>query len=366
MHRINIFSLKLVILIVVVGCGGSQQVNRGTETTATTVKPVPDGFRTITPNVTVQGVAKAIDFYKQAFAAKEHFVFKDHEGKLMHVELRIGDSIIMINEENPQWEAKSPKTLGATPVSIQLFVNDVDTVFAAAVAAGATARMPVQDQFWGDRYGEVTDPFGHRWGIATRIENLAPEEILARAKAAFSKHDTKDRQAPQRKKPAKGVQSVPEGFHTVTPWLVVGKASEAIDFYKQALGAIELTRLPSPDGRVMYALLRIGDSNVMLSDEFPEMGSKSPQTVGGTPVGFMVYVEDVDATFDTVVANKATVKMPVADMFWGDRYGAVIDPFGHHWGLATHKENLTPEQMLERMKEQMSKPKTDVTAAKPE
>ena len=133
-------------------------------------------------------------------------------------------------------------------------------------------------------------------------------------------------------------------------------ADEAITFYKNAFGAKEKTRMPGPDGKLMHAELVIGDSVVMLSDEFPDMGSKAPQTLGGSASSLLIYTRDVDALFERAVSAGAKVQMPVADMFWGDRFGKVEDPFGHIWQLATHKEELTPREMQKRMAAQMSGP----------
>ena len=145
---------------------------------------------------------------------------------------------------------------------------------------------------------------------------------------------------------------IPDGFRAVTPHLCVRGASEAIAFYARAFGAEEISRMPGPDGKLMHAEIRIGDSIVMLADEFPEMGgtSRSPLALGGTSAGLLIYCEDADALFARAVAAGAEVTMPLADMFWGDRYGKLLDPFGHDWAIATHKEDLTPEQMAERMK----------------
>jgi len=144
------------------------------------------------------------------------------------------------------------------------------------------------------------------------------------------------------------VKPVPEGFHTVTPYLVVSGASQAIDFYTKAFGAREIFRMPAPNGEVMHAELQIGDSRLFLADENPEMGGRSPQTLKGTPVAVFLYVEDVDAVFQRAVAAGATAKVPVSDMFWGDRWGAVVDRFGHEWQIATHKEDLTLEEIGKR------------------
>lgn len=144
---------------------------------------------------------------------------------------------------------------------------------------------------------------------------------------------------------------IPAGHHSITPHLVVKGASEAIDFYGKAFGAQELCRMPmpGPDGTVKigHAELQVGTSRLFLADEFPEYGSVGPQ--GGSPVVIHLYVEDADAAFNQAVAAGATVVMPLMDMFWGDRYGKLVDPFGHHWSIAEHLQDLTPEQMMEGM-----------------
>ena len=144
------------------------------------------------------------------------------------------------------------------------------------------------------------------------------------------------------------VKPIPEGFRTVTPHLSLNGCAEAIEFYKKAFGAEEACRMPGPGGKIMHAEIRIGDSVLMLADEFPDMGSRGAQTIGGTPVTVHLYVTDVDATFDRAVKAGAKATMPVADMFWGDRYGRLEDPFGHHWSVGTHKEDLTPEEIGKR------------------
>lgn len=147
------------------------------------------------------------------------------------------------------------------------------------------------------------------------------------------------------------VKPVPDGYHTVTPMLAIRGAAAAIEFYKKALGAEELFRMPGPGDAVLHAELRIGDSIVMLGDEAPEMGSPAPPSLGGTPVSLMLYVPDVDASFARATAAGCTALMPPTDMFWGDRFGKLQDPFGHQWAMATHKEDVPPEEMARRMAE---------------
>jgi PhnB protein len=144
------------------------------------------------------------------------------------------------------------------------------------------------------------------------------------------------------------VRSIPEGYHTATPYLIVKGAANAIEFYKQAFGAREVMRMPQPDGRIGHAEIQIGDSRVMLADEHPEMGIVSPQALGGSPVHILLYVENVDSLFQQAMDAGAKVKRPLQDQFYGDRMGGVTDPFGHLWFLATHKEDVSPEEMQKR------------------
>jgi len=150
---------------------------------------------------------------------------------------------------------------------------------------------------------------------------------------------------------AVSTKPIPEGFHTVTPALVVRDAAKAIDFYKKALGAQELVRMPGPDGKIMHAELKIGDSVIFLSDENPQMNVKSPQTLGACTCTLNVYVPNVDETFKQAIAAGGKESMPVADQFWGDRYGTLVDPFGYCWGIGTHKEDLNPQEMGKRAQE---------------
>ena len=151
------------------------------------------------------------------------------------------------------------------------------------------------------------------------------------------------------------VKAIPEGYRTVTPYLFIHKAAEAIEFYKEAFGATELFRMQGPDGRIMHSEIQIGDSRIMMADECPTMGARSPHTLGGSTGSLMLYVEDVDARFNQAVAAGAVVKQPVADQFYGDRSGSLEDPFGHAWHIATHKEDVPPEEMHARAEEAMKR-----------
>ena len=153
------------------------------------------------------------------------------------------------------------------------------------------------------------------------------------------------------------VKAIPEGYHAVTPYLFCKGASAAIEYYKKAFGATELTRHPMPDGNLGHAEIRIGDSVVMLADEFPAMKALSPKTIGGTPVLIMVYVDDVDTVFKRALAAGGTELQPLKDAFYGDRSGTLLDPFGHMWTIATHKEDVPPEEMARRAEAEAKKMK---------
>lgn len=148
-------------------------------------------------------------------------------------------------------------------------------------------------------------------------------------------------------KPA--VKPIPDGMHSLTPHLVCAGAADAIEFYKKAFGAVELARFPGPDGKLMHGMVRIGNSPLMLVDESPQWGMLGPKALKGSPVTIHLMVENVDATVEQAVAAGAKITMPVADMFWGDRYGVLEDPFGHHWSVATHTRDVSPEEMREAM-----------------
>ncbi len=145
------------------------------------------------------------------------------------------------------------------------------------------------------------------------------------------------------------VKAIPDGMHSLTPHLVCAGAADAIEFYKKAFNAIELFRMLGPDGKLMHGCVQIGNSQLMLADDFPNWGSLDPNALKGSPVTIHLQVEDVDASFAQAIAAGATVTMPLADMFWGDRYGQLKDPFGHRWALATHKVDLSPEQIRDAM-----------------
>lgn len=152
------------------------------------------------------------------------------------------------------------------------------------------------------------------------------------------------------------VKPIPEGFRSVTPHLICAGAADAIEFYQRAFNAVEVMRFPGPQGKLIHAQIRIGDSAVMLVDEFPEMGGFGPKALRGSPVTVHLFVEDVDTVVARAIQAGAKVLMPLADMFWGDRYCQLEDPFGHHWSVATHMRDLTLEQMQQEMRQMPGQP----------
>ena len=181
------------------------------------------------------------------------------------------------------------------------------------------------------------------------------------AKARKAGKPRRSQRAARRSRPvarataAKKVKAVPDGYRTVTAYLTVRDGARALDFYKRAFGARELMRMPGPGDALMHAEIKIGDSIVMLSDESPEGGTRSPQSLGGTSGSLFLYVPNVDAAMARAVEAGCRVTMPAADMFWGDRFGRLVDPFGHHWGLATHKEDVAPKEIGRRAEAAMAR-----------
>jgi PhnB protein len=273
-----------------------------------------------TPQLRVKNAPAAIDFYTRAFGAREVMRF-EAGGSIPHAELLIGNSLIFLGEEAPDYGYLGPESLGGSPVSIQLLVDDADAMVAQAVAAGARVTSPLADQFYGDRSGRVTDPFGHSWTIVMRKEEMSVEEMYRRLAAM------------QGQGPAPTAQSFrPEGFHTVTPYLVVHDAPALIEFVTRAFGAEERSRDIGPAGGV-HAEVRIGDSMLMIGGGAPELAWR------GQPwnAAFHLYVKDTDAAFERAVQAGATVMQAPADMEYGERSAGVKDASGNVWYIATAK-----------------------------
>jgi PhnB protein len=246
---------------------------------------IPEGLRSITPYLVVRGAAALIDFMKAAFGAEERQRVPGPDGTIMHASVRVGDSVIELGDGGPVWPAR--------PAALHLYVPDADAVYARALEAGATSLVAPTDMPYGDREADLRDPFGNHWYVGTRRQG----------------------------------GPVPAGMHTVTPTLHVVGTDRLIAFARQAFGAEELARHLGPDGAVMHAEVRIGDSVLELGEA---RGFVPPM-----PCGLHYYVDDVDAAYARAIEAGATSLGPPSDRPYGDRAAELADPFGNHWFLAT-------------------------------
>lgn len=280
------------------------------------VQPIPPGHHAATPCLVVRDAARAIEFYKRAFGATELMRLADPGGKIMHAEIQIGDSPIALSDEFPEFGNHSPQALGGSPVILQLYFDDVDAVADRAVAEGATVVFPVADQFYGDRSGRLADPFGHIWIVGTHKEDVTPDEIRRRAE------EWTHQQA----------ATVPQaaGAYVVEPYLPVRGAQHLIEFLRQAFGAEETSCHKRPDGSIVHAEIRIGDSVIGAGDS--EMAEAEVK-----PTALHLYVPDADAAYRRALRAGATSMQEPADQHYGDREAGVKDPFGNHWYIGTHK-----------------------------
>lgn len=276
-------------------------------------KHEPPGVRSVWLHLVVSDGNAAIDFYKQAFGAEETMKLVEPGGKVGHAELEIGGMTISISDEYPDYGALSPKTIGGSPVKIHLDVTDVDAFAAQAVQAGATLIRPVEDQFYGDRAGQLLDPFGYTWHVSTHIKDV-PVEEMQRSLDEWNQQEAV--------KVPKGMR---EGFHTVTPYLTVKQPAELIDFVTKSFGATELFRTTGSAGG-MHAEVMIGESMVMIggAEHIPAM-----------PTAVHLYVPDVDDAYKRAIEAGATSLMEPADQPYGERSGGVEDPNGNRWYIAT-------------------------------
>ncbi len=256
----------------------------------TAVKPIREGFHTVTPYLIVSGAAQLIEFMKQAFGAVELFRAKRPDGLIMHAEVRIADSMIEMADATAQYPAM--------PATIHLYVSDADAVYKRALQAGASSIEEPVDQPYGDREAGVKDAFGNHWYTATH----------------------------------KGASHVPEGLRTVTPYLHPRGAARMIGFLKQAFGAEEAARAESPDGTIVHAKVRIGDSILEMGEAH---GPYQPM-----PCAIHLYVSDTDAVYQRALrAGASSIEEPV-DKPYGDRSAGVADPFGNQWFIATHIKDV--------------------------
>jgi PhnB protein len=277
--------------------------------------------QTATASLRIKGVAAAIEFYTKAFGAREIMRF-EVGGQVAHAKIAIGNSVVNLGEESLDHGFPSAITLGGSPVMIQLFVENADAQVQQAVAAGARIVRPVTDQFYGDRSGHVADPFGYTWNIATRKEDMSVDEVYRRFREMTGS---------QQPESSPAARFIPEGFHTVTPYLRAQNVNALIDFAKQTFGAEETART-SHHGEI-HANVRVGDSMVFIGGGAPELSV----TVTDRPMALHVYVEDTDATYERgLKAGGVSLGEPV-DHPYGERGAGVKDPAGNYWYIATYK-----------------------------
>jgi PhnB protein len=288
---------------------------------ATTTEPIAAVRTFASPRLSFKSAAKALEFYKNAFGAKETFRFENEMG-IGHAEMMIGDSVIMFAEEWPDGGRYSAETWGHSPVSMEIQVPDVDAFVEHAVAAGAKLMRPVADQFYGYREGTLLDPFGYTWGVYTLKEQMSLDEMHRRFRAMMKE---------EKKKPA--VDPIPKGYSTLTTYLVAQDADALVDFIKKTFDAEELFRGgPGSEGG-MHCEVRIGDSMLMVG------GGGAGLKWRGTPMpsAFHIYVPDCDATYARALQAGATSIDEPADQVYGERSASVKDTAGNSWYIATYK-----------------------------
>ena len=280
--------------------------------------------QTLTTYLTVADARAAIEFYKGAFGAVEKMRLVGPGTRIGHAELAIGDSLIMLADEFPEFGSRGPKAMGGSPAKVHLQVPDVDAVAKRAVELGAKVIHAVQDQFYGERSGQFEDPFGYVWIVSTHKETLSPEEMQKRF------DDRVNFARPASPGGAKeGGSYIRKGFHTITPYLIVPGAAKLMEFIEKGLGGKEVFRVPRPGSDlIMHAEAKVGDSMVEMADAitiFPPM-----------PAALHLFVPDVDAVYRQALDAGATSLSEVVDQPYGERSGSVRDAFGNFWYIATH------------------------------
>ena len=291
-------------------------------TAAKQIESTTQAATSLIPYLCYRDAAAAIDFYKRAFGATELMRLAEPSGKIGHAELQIGDVILMISDEYPDYDAISAETLGGSPIKLHLYVPDVDQFALRAVAEGAIVSRPIEDQSYGDRAGQLKDPFGYTWMVATHKQHVSVDEM----QKGF------DDYLSEREQPKKFKR---EGYHAVTPYLIVKPAVELLDFVKQAFGAVESFRTTGSAGG-LHCEVKIGDSMVMIG---------GGPTFDTRPTAIHLHVSDVDDIYARAMAAGATSLGEPSDQVYGERLAAVKDIGGNEWYIA-RSHDPTPVQHL--------------------
>ena len=305
----------------------------GRKTMSTVAEPIAAVHTSATPRLTFKDAARAIEFYKQAFGAKEIMRF-EIGGSIPHAEIRIGDSSIMLSEEWPEGGRFSAETLGGTPVQMSLVVEDVDSFAERAVAAGLKTILPIRDQFYGHREGRFVDPFGYMWNISTVKEEMSVEEMHRRMEGLTTGPEGGQMSAKDER-----VKPVPPGFHTVTPYMIAADGDAILAFAKNAFGAEQVLRVIGGAGGI-HGETRIGDTMLMMGGGIPG----KPFNAKPNATALHIYVEDTDAAYKKALQAGATSISQPQDHEYGERGASVKDLFGNLWYIATHKgESYIPK-----------------------
>ncbi len=302
--------------------GGKENMS----TAAKQVEPAPQPSNPLIPYLCYRDAAAAIDFYKRAFGATELMRLAEPGGKIGHAELMIGDALFMISDEYPDYDAISAETLGGSPIKLHLYVPDVDQFAERALAAGANLTRPIEDHSYGDRAGQIKDPFGYTWVVATHQKDVAVADMQKDFDEFVAVRDGE----PTPKKTFKR-----EGFHTITPYLIAQPAVELVDFVKQAFGAVESFRTTGSAGG-LHCEVKIGDSVVMIG---------GGPTFDPRPVAIHLYVPDVDEVYARAVEAGGTSVAEPSDQEYGERIASVKDIGGNEWYIAKRFDS-TPIQDL--------------------
>jgi PhnB protein len=295
---------------------------------ATTAEPIAATRTFAAPRLVFKDVAKAIEFYKKAFGARETMRFDTGAG-IPHAEVMIGDSVVMLSDEWPEGGRYSAETMGSSPVSMRILVPDADAFAERAVAAGARLPGGIADQFYGYREGTLLDPFGYAWTVSTVKEEMSVEEMHRRFRAMMKEEGAK--------KPA--VNPIPKGYRTVTPYMIAQDGPALLEFAKQAFGAEEKFRAVGSAGG-LHGEVRIGDSMIMMGGGIPGRDFRATPNTHA----IHLYVPDCDATYEQALQAGATSIDEPKDQEYGERSASVKDPAGNYWYIATHQgETYTPK-----------------------
>ena len=298
-----------------------QQLIRSNSMSSSAPQPQTNPVRSMSLYICVANASAAIDFYREAFGAKELWRLVEPGGKIGHAEIQIGNTSLMLSDEYPDYNTLSPETIGGSPVKIHLDVTDVDSFAEHAIKAGATLVRPIADQFYGDRSGQLADPFGYTWIVSTHIKDVPVEEMQkemdkwAQEESAKKSYEAGINEPKMRR----------ENRHAVTPYITVHNPADLIDFVTQSFGAIEHFRATGSAGG-MHAEVSIGDSIVMIG---------GAEHIEPMPTAIHLYVPDVDEAYERALKAGAKSLMPVVDQPYGERSGGVEDAEGNRWYIAT-------------------------------